>query len=269
MDRGEFTIDIPDPRGAISLHGGRLSIVNAFVPLRLTGQIDGKPFDLRNGDETEIDDKNIRSVELWLLAKGSDLVDYLSTTHWPYKYEVTPQEAAQEQKLFELIRCGESELCEFKPYIDLTNQKALEIEKTVCAFSNQNGGTLFIGVNDEGEIVGLAKELSRHGRKKGQNQRQDLNALITGYEKEVRARLRESLKDNQCCASRVATVSGTQLIVVEVQRSADVNCLVRSEIAQIAFIRRGATNAKMSPAEIQAKGGDNVSSVLSHHVFGS
>ncbi len=67
------------------------------MPLRLTGQIDGTRVDLSDASDVEFDDRNVRSVKLWLLPKGSELVDYISTTHWPYKYEATPKEAAQEQ----------------------------------------------------------------------------------------------------------------------------------------------------------------------------
>ena len=261
VDRGEFTIDVPDSRGAIRMSDGRLSIVHPAVPLRLVGEIDGTSVVLTNDGVLEIDDKNIRNIELWLLTQGSEVVDYISTTHWPYKYEATPQEAAQEEALRNLIRQGESEMCEFKPYIDLSNQKAAEIEKTVCAFSNQRGGTLFIGVNDEGSVVGLARDVTKRG--------EDVGKTMEDYEKEIRARLREALKDNQCYTARLATVSGIQLIVIDVQRSAEVNYFVRSDLANIAFIRHGATSARMSPSEIQAKGGGGVDSVLRHQVFGS
>jgi hypothetical protein len=260
VDRGEFTIDAPDGRGAIQMGDGRLSIVNTSVPLRLVGEIDDTSVDLRNNNVLEIDDKNIRRVELWLVTGGGELVDYISTTHWPYKYEATPQEAAQEEKLRNLIRRGESEMCEFKPYIDLTNQKAADIERTVCAFSNQRGGTLFLGVNDEGAVIGLARDLARRG--------EDVGNAIENYERAIRARLREALKDNLCYSTRIATISGMQLIVIDVQPSAEVNYFVRSDLANIAFIRHGATSARMSPSEIQGKGGSDAQSVLRQAVFG-
>jgi hypothetical protein len=261
VERGEFAIDIPDRRGAIRMSAGHLCIVQPRVPLRLVGEIDGTPIDLKNDSCLKIEEKNIRNVELWLVTQSSEVVDYISTTHWPYKYEATLRETAQEEELRNLIRQGESEICEFKPYIDLSNQKEAEIEKTVCAFSNQRGGTLFIGVNNEGVVVGLARDVSKRP--------DDVVKAIEVYEKALRARLREALKDNQCFTTRLATVFGVQLIVVEVRRSAEVNYLVRSDLANIAFIRHGATSARMSPAEIQAKGGTNAQSGLRHAVFGS
>ncbi|MEM8484962.1 MAG: RNA-binding domain-containing protein [Bacteroidota bacterium] len=65
----------------------------------------------------------------------------------------------------ELIRQGESENVEFKSTFRMnlyTNKKDRSIEKaalkTICAFLNSEGGILMIGVNDEGEVLGLARD---------------------------------------------------------------------------------------------------------------
>ena len=70
-----------------------------------------------------------------------------------------------EQNTFEIIKCGESNTCEFKETMRVClKQKAppeaieLGVLKTIAAFSNSNGGDLFIGVNDSEEIVGLEKD---------------------------------------------------------------------------------------------------------------
>ena len=70
-----------------------------------------------------------------------------------------------EQNTFEIIKCGESNNCEFKETMRVClKQKAppeaieLGVLKTIAAFSNSNGGDLFIGVNDNEEIVGLEKD---------------------------------------------------------------------------------------------------------------
>ncbi len=259
--RGEFAIEVPDRRGAIRLSDGSLGIATPSTPLRLVGEIDGNTVDLRNGEALEIDDKNIRSVELWLLASGSDLVDYISTTRWPYKYAITPQEAEQEQRLLELVRGGESETCEFKPYIDLGNLKAAELEKTVCAFSNQRGGTLFIGVDNEGGILGIANEVTKRP--------DHLERAVADYGNNVGKRLRERLKDNQCFNLRAATLSGMRVIVVEVGRARDVNYLVADALANTAYIRHGATSCKMLPSEIRAQATDDAQPIIRNQVFGS
>lgn len=70
-----------------------------------------------------------------------------------------------EQNTFEIIKSGESNTCEFKETMRVClKQKAppeaieLGVLKTIAAFSNSNGGDLFIGVNDSEQIVGLEKD---------------------------------------------------------------------------------------------------------------
>ena len=70
-----------------------------------------------------------------------------------------------EQNTLEIIKSGESNTCEFKETMRVClKQKAppeaieLGVLKTIAAFSNSNGGDLFIGVNDSEEIVGLEKD---------------------------------------------------------------------------------------------------------------
>jgi hypothetical protein len=265
--KGEFSIEVPDWRGAIRFAEGLISISNPAVPLRLVGTINGDiQIDVRNDTTADYYETYVRDVELWLLTKDSDVVDYISSTNWPYKYETPPQEAEQEQQLLEFIRKGESEICEFKRYIDLNNTKATEIEKTVCAFSNQRGGTLFVGITDEGDVVGLARELAKNP--------EDLDTAVADYEKDIRNRLRETLKDNQCFASRVATILGTRVIIVDVQPSQEVNFFVKSDLAQTAYIRHGGSSMKLSPPEMKAKierhsvSSSSTSHVLAAQIFG-
>lgn len=142
-----------------------------------------------------------------------------------------------------VIAGGESERCEFKPYIVLTDRdKSLEIEKTVCAFSNARGGHLFIGIDNEGEVVGLARELSRTGT--------SIEKAAEEYAGAIRKRLRENLSSNQCFAAEAMQLHGRTIIVIAVQPSTDTNYLLHSDQA---YIRRGATSKKMSPPEIAAQ----------------
>lgn len=82
-------------------------------------------------------------------------------------------ESEGEVSLDELIAEGESNELEFKSSLRWSYQegcvdKKLEqvITKSISAFSNGEGGTLIIGVNDEGEILGLEHDCSSlHGNK--------------------------------------------------------------------------------------------------------
>ena len=71
----------------------------------------------------------------------------------------------QESELLVLIKAGESHSVEFKStmrwnlYADRSD-KGIENSslKTVAAYLNTEGGVLLVGVNDEGEIIGLGKD---------------------------------------------------------------------------------------------------------------
>lgn len=69
--------------------------------------------------------------------------------------------------LIEIIKMGENSQVEFKSSLrwgvreNKVNPKLEEVVlKTISAFSNGEGGTLFIGVNDEGDILGLDYDFS-------------------------------------------------------------------------------------------------------------
>ena len=244
--RGEFSIEINDKRGNIQLEQNRLSISKRTEDLCLVGQInEGPPISLMNDESTSVDCQGITNIELWLLTKGSEVIDYRSSTEWPYRYETGTGQIQHEEELKSLIRRGESELCEFKAYIDLTDQnKSLEIDKTVCAFSNQHGGTLFLGVNNEGDVVGLAKHLAKLD---GAN----IDEAGARYASAIHTRLRESLKNNQCFSIEIIKLYSNTLIVVAVGKSPEINFLLNFNQA---YIRQGGTNEKISPQEISSRG---------------
>lgn len=67
----------------------------------------------------------------------------------------------------DIIQRGESNTVEFKPALlyNFTTGKGgigvkAHIAKAICAFLNSNGGVLFIGVTDDGEIQGLSHDFS-------------------------------------------------------------------------------------------------------------
>lgn len=244
--KGELLIEIPDKRAAIHLEGNCLSIREAQLDVSLVGQInDEESISLVRGESCTVDTDKFRNIELWLVTKENEILDYRSSSAWPYRHEMERQSSDYEVQLKNIILKGESETSEFKVYIDLTDHdKASEIERTVCAFSNLRGGQLFIGITDEGEVAGLAKGLSRL-KTKGHD-----NACAI-YVANINKRLREALKDNQSFRTEAVTIYAELVVVVTVDPSPEVNYLLKSSLA---YIRRGATNRKMTPAEITAQG---------------
>lgn len=102
----------------------------------------------------------------------------------------TPLEKEKDLALKDLINLGESDTLEFKASMlepvssdrmkpSLTNNENLEwqlkgmretlkneVITTICAFMNSGGGIMLIGVQDDGSVCGLDKDLKAAGRKK-------------------------------------------------------------------------------------------------------
>jgi len=71
----------------------------------------------------------------------------------------------QKEEIYELIKKGENETLEFKStfrtnlHIDEIDRKVeYSALKTIAAFMNSKGGTLLVGINDSGEIIGVEKD---------------------------------------------------------------------------------------------------------------
>jgi energy-coupling factor transporter ATP-binding protein EcfA2 len=97
------------------------------------------------------------------------------------------EERHRESVLERLIARGESERVEFKSTMRY-NRKAgradkemgREIAKTLCAFMNTEGGTLIIGVDDDGMALGLDYDFSTLGSKKNQDGFEQAFAKVVG-----------------------------------------------------------------------------------------
>ena len=87
-----------------------------------------------------------------------------------------------------LIKTGETDTLEFKSSMrwDYQNDKLnkvleMVILKTIAGFLNTRGGTLLIGVDDDGQVLGLDKDYSTLKKKNQDGYEQYINGLISSY----------------------------------------------------------------------------------------
>ncbi|HPF60381.1 MAG TPA: putative DNA binding domain-containing protein [Candidatus Competibacteraceae bacterium] len=110
----------------------------------------------------------VSSVGVLAFAAGL-IATLLLTRHYGRQFKALPSltgnPAEFEEKVLALIRYGESPNLEFKSTLRTnlkTSQAGKEIElawlKSVVGFMNTDGGILLIGVNDGGEVVGIAAD---------------------------------------------------------------------------------------------------------------
>jgi schlafen family protein len=92
-----------------------------------------------------------------------------------YRQQIREFESAQEEKMIEeIIKKGESEMLEFKSSmiwdykLNKPNKAVLwqPILKNIVAFMNSEGGTLVVGITDDGEIMGLERDFESLAKKK-------------------------------------------------------------------------------------------------------
>jgi len=244
--RGELCIDIADQRGHLVLSNEEVRYYcKATDTLAVVGEIDGDPVNLSSSQDRYIfEQEKVSDVELWLVTDSDEIVDYRSSSEREYRYGSQTNNSGL-IKLLQIITAGESEYCEFKQYIDLVskkNNKAWELDKTVCAFSNHQGGKLFVGVDDDTRIVGINEGCQQHYQCAP-------NEGAECYQKAVIKRLQESLNKNQCFSTYLIEHDGLFILVIDVHKANGLNYLLTKKEA---YIRRGASSAQLTPSEIQA-----------------
>lgn len=123
-----------------------------------------------------------------------------------------------ELSISDLIDSGETQSLEFKStgrWNLRTSSKDSKMEhiivKTVCGFLNAEGGTLLIGIGDDGEVIGLDKDYQTLTGKPNKD----------GYELWLRQHLDKSLSCQTAAIVRIefATVNGNDICVVHVGAS--------------------------------------------------
>jgi hypothetical protein len=257
--KGELFIDIPDQRGYIELSNTKIRYHCVTTEkLAIVGAINGEPVNLNTSqDARSFEPEKAKDLELWLVTDSNEIVDYRSSSDSQYRYS-TQTDGSDITKLLQIIAAGESEHCEFKPYIDLVakkNTKARELDKTVCALSNHQGGKLFIGVDDETRIIGINDGCVR-----------DYKAapLVSTkiYQTAVIKRLKESLNKNQCFSVKLIVHQEMFLLVVNIYKVNGLNYLLNTNNA---YIRRGASSPQMTPSEIQKNSRER--DVLGHEMI--
>jgi type I restriction system adenine methylase HsdM len=120
-------------------------------------------------------------------------------------------------RVMSLIRQGESGSVEFKESFSLdvrkdTSERYIELSslKTIAAFLNSDGGFLLIGVNDEGVIVGLSREIqSFHKGKK--------DKFLLNFKNHIKSRIGEEFYPY--INHKFISIAGSNILLVECKRS--------------------------------------------------
>lgn len=154
----------------------------------------------------------------------------------------------------EAIALGESSSTEFKASLRWDFKRAVQnngleqmVVKTVCAFANSDGGTLLIGVEDTGDVLGLDHDYA------------SLKSDRDGYELHLRSLLNQALgiafvAANVACGFPI--VDGREICRVDVRPGKD-PLFVRSVgkngvVSERFYIRNGNSSQELPLAQLKA-----------------
>ena len=130
-------------------------------------------------------------------------------------------------RVMSLVRQGESGICEFKESFSLdlrkgTHEKYIETSslKTIVAFLNSDGGTLLIGIEDEGGIPGLAREIDALHKGKRDN-------FLLHFKNQLKSKIGEEFYP--FIKHRMVAIGESEVLTVEVNRSSKACFLDRKD----------------------------------------
>ena len=120
------------------------------------------------------------------------------------------------EKIINFTQKGESGILEFKSSFSVCMEgkipkNALELAslKTIAAFLNSNGGNLLIGVDDEGNIIGLEKDLKIFSNK--------IDTFLKNFKNQVKAKIGEQFYP--FINAEIIAVNNKKVLLVECKRS--------------------------------------------------
>jgi hypothetical protein len=157
--------------------------------------------------------------------------------------------AARARSLTLSLESGEGEHVEFKEWIpkDRNNSKSAELLESAVALANADGGTIFIGVSDQGDLLGVERSLRREYAKEMGG---DLTRLRDAYYADLRERLLTAVRPRlDVRLVWIDPTPDTWVLAVHVEHGGREAHFV--EGTKESFVRRGATNRRASPEDIK------------------
>lgn len=195
----------------------------------VTGVPRGEALDVPVPAETE-------RVELFLVRATGELASHVVLHSAGEEFEAKPGRPTAEEQAIDDLRNGEGQQVEFKPFIEPKNPKESEVVESLVAFSNTEGGRLYIGVTKHGIPEGEVA-MRRAAKADGETAARKL----VDWVKQLGT---EKVKPDPELQVQVVRVAGEVVLVATV---APGNGCPYSTHANDVFIRSGATNRKPDP----------------------
>lgn len=202
------------------------------------------------GQATAFVSDSADSLELYLIDEKSQIYDFHKEgkfVHSNRRFLHLPK-ALGEDRVRTAIERGEGQHIEFKPFVipeqklieNSNKTKLAEILNTVAAFSNSEGGSIFIGVDDDCQVIGIDEKLPAWGSAAFNE------SLVERFAGAWRSAIRDKIEGELDVKVSAVNADVGTVLVIDVAQSASrpVNLKDNSTI----YVRRGASNRKLSPS---------------------
>jgi len=262
----QYAIRIPDRRArftGIHLDEQAITISCTRLPsgpadLRCAWQWTGFRGDAQNGVEdvvfsdssteceVEIVVGGLQTLKLWLVDLEGYCYDQFYELPWrPGRLTIGGLRRGGSAELRGLRDAGESDTVEFKLWVSAVrgDGKRGELVRSACAFVNTQGGTIYIGVDQHGDVVGTGRSI----RKDYRNASPDIETLRDRYTSGLRRILTEAIAPTLVPEFEWLDVAGLHVLAIRVPRGPD----RPYELVEdgTSYVRRGATNRRAGPRE--------------------
>lgn len=147
------------------------------------------------------------------------------------------------------VHDGEGLHVEFKPFVDprqpLTSNgqrtKLHEVLATVVAFANTSGGSVYLGIDDDCALSGIAPRLGEWA--KGAVNDENLERYVGA----LKASIKDHVQGEVTVQVLHVHIDGSQIVVIEVAPAATKPVIIRQD--NYLYARKGASNRKVPPDE--------------------
>ena len=146
----------------------------------------------------------------------------------------------------EIISRGENEGVEFKSSLrwdynsgQVNKELEISVAKTICAFLNSKGGLIFIGIRDDGSVIGIEKDYTTLRKQNSDGFMQYLVQVISNY---------LGVEYSRYISFRIHKLDGKEICVVSVSRSVK-PAFVKYSNREEFYIRMSSTSQPLNVKE--------------------
>jgi hypothetical protein len=205
-------------------------------------------------------------IDVGIVGPGAEIVDcrrgYLVAPSPIMPEGVQPLEFDLFTRIEKLLQNGETAQCEYKPWVEpvRSQPKLREIIKTAVAMANGEGGTILVGVTDEGAVSGVdPKILGTFMRRtatedaeptEGRSTSADRQlAAVRSYAWKLRDEVQKLVEPSLDLDLEVVSYDGEPVLVIHIRAGANTPYMAAD--TKEVHVRRNATNRRATREDLR------------------